>query len=228
VQQMLPRVHALQQVLSDDERARAGTYAFADDARRFVVARGTLRCLLGACLDVAPTGIRFRTGPRGKPALRAVGRPPLHFNVAHSGDAVLIAIARRGPLGVDVERIRADVDTHGIARRFFSPAEIAALDALGPATRRHAFFACWVRKEAYLKARGDGLARPLGAFSVSVEPDAAVVRLSDDAAAAVWSLRSVDAGAGYAAALAVEGPDPPFSLYQATHQDPSADGLGTR
>ncbi len=206
VRQAQPRLGSLWQVLSEDERARATTYAFAVDYLRFVVARGTLRCLLGAYLGAAPAALRFCVGPRGKPALDGGGPAPLHFNVAHSGDVVLIAMARSGPVGVDVERIRDDVEVDAIAARYFAPAERRALTGLPPAAQRHAFFATWVRKEAYVKARGDGLARALQTFTVSVDPAAVVVDLADEelGVAGDWAIRSVAAGADYAAAVAVK------------------------
>jgi 4'-phosphopantetheinyl transferase len=201
---------ALMELLSTDEASRAAGFAVERDQARFVAARAALRMLLGEYARVDPRALRFSYSPHGKPLLASGGGvSTICFNVSHSGELTLIGVALDRAVGVDVERVRNDVDIDVIARRFFSRAEVAALEALAPAARRDAFFACWVRKEAYLKARGDGLSRPLAAFSVSVEPDAPVVRLWDGTreAPSGWSLRPVDAGAGYAAALAIEGHD---------------------
>ncbi|HEV2669469.1 MAG TPA: 4'-phosphopantetheinyl transferase superfamily protein [Gemmatimonadales bacterium] len=133
--------------LSADERARSGRLRFAADRRRFIVARGSLRQLLGRCLDTAPGGIRFAYNAFGKPALSPECGSRLTFNLSHSADLALIAIARDRDVGVDLECIRADFDYAEIARSCFSEEE------LDPQT----FFRYWTRREAYVKARGEGL-----------------------------------------------------------------------
>lgn len=203
-------VAALHAGLDDAEAARASRFHFAHDARRFVVARAILRELLGAYLGVAPAAVRLVYGARDKPALA----PPLdaagvQFNVSHSGEIALYAVGRHRRIGVDVERVRPLDDLAGLAGRNFSRAECAALFALPPARRPAAFFACWTRKEAYVKALGEGLAHPLDAFTVAFADGAParIVDIAGDAdAAARWTLAAVDVGTGYAAAVAVEGP----------------------
>ncbi len=177
-------------VLTEAERARARAFHFPDDRRRFTVARGVLRLLLGRCLDRDPAGVPLATGPHGKPHLAGHA---LHFNVAHSHGVALIALASDRRVGVDVERIRHDLDVLGLAARAFAPPEAAALRALPPRDRTGAFFACWARKEAYVKATGLGLSLPLDAFTVPLAPDAG------------WSVRDLAAAPGYAAAVAAEG-----------------------
>jgi 4'-phosphopantetheinyl transferase len=140
-----------------------------------------------------------------------LSQPDLRFNLAHSGDRVLVAVAWRREVGVDVERLRADLRFDGVARRFFSCAEHAALAQWHGDERVTAFYRCWCRKEAYVKARGDGLMLPLDSFDVAVgragaETASLLLATRPHAGeAAAWDLRAVDVGDGYVAALAVEG-----------------------
>src|SRR5262249_38196538 len=145
----------------------------------------------------------------GKPALAGQGRAGLRFNVAHSEGWALIAVTRGREVGVDLERLRAEVATPEIAARFFSPRECEALQALPGPLRAEAFFRCWTRKEAYLKATGAGLSVALDRFAVTLDPGApaALVEHRDDPDEVKrWSLRELPAPPGFAAALAVEGP----------------------
>jgi 4'-phosphopantetheinyl transferase len=200
----------LRAILTDEETARAARFHFARDARRFVVARATLREVLAAYLGVVPRDVRFAYGPRDKPALA----PPLdasgvQFNVSHSGEIALYAVALHRRVGVDVEQVRALDDLTALARRNFSPAECAALFALPAAQYPLAFFACWTRKEAYIKALGDGLSHPLDAFTVSFAagaPARVVEIAGDPAAAAQWTLAAIDVPPRYAAAVAIDAP----------------------
>jgi 4'-phosphopantetheinyl transferase len=200
----------LEALLADDERARAARFVFERDARRFRVARATLREILGAYLGMAPARLGFVYAAAGKPALAApFAAAGLEFNVSHSGEIALYGVGRHRPLGVDVEQIRPLDDLEALAERNFSAAERRALLALPPGQRASAFFACWTRKEAFIKALGDGLSHPLDAFTVSLaagEPARFVEIRGEVAAAARWTLAAVDVGAGYAAAVAVEGP----------------------
>ncbi len=203
------RVNALKQVLAPDERERADRFVRAEDRTRFIVGRGVLRTILGRYLDLDPRHLQFRYNPFGKPAIEpAAGGELIRFNVSHSGDIVLYAITSGREIGVDVERIRPDFGTEEIAQRFFSGREVATLRGLPASCRLEAFFACWTRKEAYLKARGEGLSRPLDRFDVSLTPGqpAELLHVYDDAAEpAHWSLRALSPGPGHVAALAVEG-----------------------
>ncbi len=199
------QLERLRQALSADERERAARFVFAKDRDRFVAARGILRDILGNYLGQPGGALRFEYGPYGKPALAGEPRG-LRFNVSHSGDLALVAVTRGQEIGIDVEAVRPERADEQLARRFFSPREVAALLALPEAERGAAFFACWTRKEAYIKARGDGLSIPLDAFDVSLAPGeaCALLRASGDDPAR-WALRALDTGPGYAAALAVEG-----------------------
>jgi 4'-phosphopantetheinyl transferase len=200
---------AFEATLDAGERARAARFHFERDRRRWVAARGAMRVLLGRCADLPPERVAFRVGTHGKPALAdAAARGDLRFNLSHAGGLALCALARGAEVGVDVEVVRAAFATDEIARRFFAPAEVAILAALHVEERVEAFFACWTRKEAYLKARGMGLALGLDRFEVSLAPGQPAVLLAtrdEPAEAARWALESLSPGPGYAGALAVEG-----------------------
>ncbi|MFN2384285.1 MAG: 4'-phosphopantetheinyl transferase superfamily protein, partial [Gemmatimonadota bacterium] len=169
--------------------------------------RAALRRILARYLDRPPGSLRIDTAPGGKPHLADSTEPsPVRFNLAHTASLALIAITRHREVGVDVERLRRDVPYDALAARYFAADEIAALRAFEPLDRPAAFFGCWTRKEAFLKARGDGLRVPLAGVTVALAPGPGPVALSiadDPSEAARWSVVSVDAGAGYAAAVAV-------------------------
>lgn len=202
-------VRRLLLTLAPDERGRAGRFHFKRDGDRFVVARGLLRAVLGGYLNVGPEALRFEYGARGKPSLAAEhDADGLRFNLSHSGGVALFAVARGREVGVDVERVSPRVECENIAGRFFSPREVAGLLALPPPRREAAFFDCWTRKEAYIKARGEGLSLPLDAFDVSLapgEPAALLANRLDPAEVSRWSLRGLAPWPGFAAAVAAEG-----------------------
>ena len=199
---------ALAASFSAEERARASRYRFEHDRAHFVARRAMRRAILAAYTGAAPDTLSFRLGPQGKPALAGVA-DALRFNASHSAGLMLLAVTRGRDLGVDLERIRPQL-TAGIAERFFSPLEVAALDALAAEDRAGAFFAGWTRKEAYVKARGDGLALGLEGFAVSLAPgEPARLVQTAEAPSEVqrWRLEALHPAPGYAAALAVEGRD---------------------
>ena len=185
--------------LSGEERERAARFHFERDRGRYSVCRSALRELLAGYLDAAPEEIEFRYGEAGKPEL---AQGSLRFNVSHSHDLALIAVAREWELGVDIERIRTGVEREGIAERFFSPGEAAVLRAMAAEERDEAFFRCWTRKEAYVKARGGGLSIPLDSFDVTLDRERA--ELSRAADAERWRMMTLDTAPGFAAALVVE------------------------
>jgi 4'-phosphopantetheinyl transferase len=196
-------------ILAPDERARADRFHFERDRSRFIRVRVGLRTLLGGYLGIQPADIAFEYGIHGKPALAGGHQSPLKFNVSHSDGVALMAISHGVEVGVDVEAIRPMADANQIAARFFSPRETAELQAL-PAV---SFFTCWTRKEAYLKARGDGLAQQLRAFSVTISPGATPVIVDDEGGEGVnWSIHDLPPLAGYAAALVTRG-SPRFVRY---------------
>jgi len=202
-------VQRLKNVLSEDERDRAERFYFPKDRDHFTVARGVLRVLLARYLDTDPNQLRFSYGSHGKPTLTiASGGDALRFNVSHSSGLALYAFARGREIGIDLERIRMDLDYEQIAARFFSARESTSLAALSTRMKPEAFFARWTLKEAYVKASGKGLSIPLDHFGVSSTPGASAALLSiavDPDEALRWSLRRLAPALGYVAAIAVEG-----------------------
>jgi 4'-phosphopantetheinyl transferase len=203
----------LRALLSRDERERAERFHRDVHRRRFVAAHAALRLILGAYLDLAPDALAFALGEHGKPSLRQPLDPDgarLEFNLSHSGDLALVAVARDHPVGVDVERW-SEVEHLELAERFFSRTERDALRALASVAEQldAGFFAAWTRKEAYLKATGHGISRGLHHFDVTLAPDAAAALLADrlDATAPErWTMRSIVPAEGYSAAVVCASP----------------------
>ena len=202
-----PRLEPLARTLSAGERERARRYHFWSDRDRYVVCRGVLREILSVYLHRPADSFRLEYGAHGKPALAGESeRTGLRFNVARSGGMALYALARGREVGVDLESIRPELATAEIAEQFFSPGEVEALRALHAGEWTAAFFACWTRKEAYVKATGGGLSTGLDTFEVSLAPGAPAALLrAPGAEASRWSLRELTPRPGYIGALAVEG-----------------------
>jgi 4'-phosphopantetheinyl transferase len=205
-------VERFRRLLSDDEHVRANRFHFEIDRQHFIVARGYLRMLISRYQQIPPTEIQFSYSAYGKPQL--VDSPariqPFHFNLAHSGSVAVYAFTQVGQVGVDVELIRPDFTGDEIAERFFSAAECAGLKRLPEEIRHQAFFNCWTRKEALIKAIGSGLSLPLHEFDVTLSPGEPAELLQtrwDESEAARWSLKAIEVGADYAAAVAVAGHD---------------------
>jgi 4'-phosphopantetheinyl transferase len=190
------------ETLDSDEMDRANRFHFEKHRRHFLAGRGFLRELVARYLGTEPAALRFTYGAYGKPALAG-----LRFNMSHSHEVALLAVASEAELGVDVEHIRADFASEDIARRFFSRAEVNVFNALPSEEQVAAFFRCWTRKEAYIKAIGKGLSQPLDKFDVTLAPGEtpALLRADEDDASRWW-FTDIDVGAGYAGALAVERP----------------------
>jgi 4'-phosphopantetheinyl transferase len=206
----ISHVRSLEQTLAADERRRAERLHFEKDRMHFIVARGLLRAILGRYLATDPRTLRFCYSQYGKPALaqEAGSDASLCFNVTHSHGMALYAITRSRAIGIDLEHIRTDIVCEPIAERFFSPYEVSMLRTVPTHMRPEAFFSCWTRKEAYLKARGMGLSLALSQFDVTVAPgeSAALLRTrEEDQDISRWWLRDLSPGFGYVAALAVEG-----------------------
>lgn len=202
-------VQRLRHTLAVDEVVRAARFAFAHDRDHFIMARGMLRTILGRYLQLRPSHLRFRYNPYGKPALMTgASREPLSFNLSHSNGMVLYAVTRQRAVGVDLEEVRAEPVCEHISKRFFTANEHDGLIAVPGPHRQAAFFTCWTRKEAYVKARGDGLSHPLDAFEVTVRPGdpPELLRTADDPAERQrWSLADLDPGHGFVGTLVVEG-----------------------
>lgn len=195
--------------LSSDERDRAARFHFKKDRHHFVAARGRLRAILGRYLNAEPARLSFTYDYYGKPSLAGEwADATLRFNVSHSRAVALYALTEGRAVGVDVESVREEFAGLDIAERFFSRREVEALREVAPEERASAFFDCWTRKEAYIKALGEGLSHPLHLFTVSLTPGRPAALLSTDtdaAEAARWSLLELHPGEGYRAALAVRG-----------------------
>jgi 4'-phosphopantetheinyl transferase len=191
--------------LSPDEVERADRFRFDRHRSAFVLGRAVLRALLARYLRIAPEEASFTYGPKGKPALDNAGE--LRFNVSNSGDLAAYAFTLGCEIGVDVEHRRRLLEIEGIARRFFASDEVTELMRLPDEARPEGFFNCWTRKEAYIKAVGDGLSVPLDSFRVTLEPGvpARMVSLDGSAAAAErWTLHTFTPGPDYAGAIAYE------------------------
>lgn len=200
-------VRILSASLSADEEERAGRFHFQRDRRRFTISRGVLRAVIGQYLGRTPRSIRFSYGEQGKPELAlAMGASPLQFNVAHSHELALIAVTAGAAIGVDVERVRQLDDAGTIAERYFSPRESMIFRQLPEDEREAAFFNCWTRKEAFIKAIGEGLSFPLADFNVSFVPGepARLLSIENDAAEArQWTMQAMIPLPGYTGAVAV-------------------------
>jgi len=175
--------------LSGEERARAERFVFERDRDSFTAAHGILRDVLARYLKCAPGGVNYICGPDGKPAVSSPGsRHPLRFNLSHSHGIAVIAIADGREIGVDVEKIRPEFAGLEIASRYFSVEEVEELRALPASLQAEGFFLCWTRKEAYVKALGEGLRFPLDSFRVSLSPGQPAELYKDDGP--LWRIES--------------------------------------
>jgi 4'-phosphopantetheinyl transferase len=199
----------LRQVLGSDEQTRADRFHFEKDRRYFIAARAGLRKLLGNYLKVDAAEIQLTYNEYGKPSLaESMNNSAINFNLAHSGGLGLYGFSLGGRIGVDLEYVRAQFTGHEIAEQYFSQSEVAELERVPIALRNQAFFNCWTRKEAFIKALGLGLSLPLKEFDVSLAPTAPAALLQtpwSPQEASRWSLTALDVASGYVAVVAVEG-----------------------
>lgn len=205
-----PVTHALypeaQELLSKDEKERMARFRYEPDRHNFLFCRSMLRILLASYLGCPPAELRFAYSAHGKPSLASSSRA-LEFNLSHTEGRVLLAVCLGHRVGVDVERIRRNFAALDIANRFFSEAEKKALRETPEESVHDAFFHCWTRKEAFVKARGDGLSCPLASFDVSITQEDDEVSLTirgESAEAQRWQLWSLNNFPQCAAALAAE------------------------
>jgi 4'-phosphopantetheinyl transferase len=199
-----PHVDELWGLLSAEECDRARRFARRDDAARYVVGHARLRQWLGRRLHVAPQSLRFVENGHGKPMLDAPPSPPC-FNLSHSGDWVLIAIDENHPVGVDVEAIRPNMAAIDDFRGVLAPEEQDWLDRMPAGERAQAFARTWVRKEAYIKAIGEGMSRDLKSIAIVDGPDDGVTLLYDrnpTPTHGAWRLVDVAVDDSHAACLA--------------------------
>lgn len=192
------RLDRLSEILSPEEHTRIAKFRFAKSRRQAVVCRGTLREVLAQYVNGDPAAIRFAYNAHGKPRLPG---SEVRFNLSHSGDWAMLAVSRDREVGIDIQRIDSRFAQEQMPERFFSPHETAQLRALPALLRTEAFFRCWTRKQAYIKARGLGVALALDSFDVTFGPGdpPALARAGN------WSIENLVAPAGYAAAVVAEG-----------------------
>lgn len=205
-------------ILDEAERARARNFRFDRDRLLYRLGRATLRRLLSAYLGIEPADVPLRTGLHGKPELGApFDTPPLHFNVSHSGDLALYAVTRDGPVGIDVEQMRPIPDLQGVAELVLSPLERTTFSSLDTGRRQAFFHEAWARKEAYLKALGDGLMRPPTSIEFGAllgEPGEAIRDREDEAASRRWRVTAWQPEQGYWAALAAPAFTESIALFE--------------
>ena len=204
-----PVLEALLATLSAEEIERADRFHYPGGRENYIVGRGVMRSILGRYLQIEPARLAFAYTSHGKPFLAdGCGTIPIRFNLAHSGRLVVYAVVVGRDVGIDIEKNRPDFAGQRIADRFFSPREAYTLRTLPKEQREEGFLNCWTRKEAYIKARGEGLSFPLDAFDVSLTPGkpAALLATQGDAdEAARWSMFALETEPDYASAVAVQG-----------------------
>ena len=200
---------SVQHLLSDDEISRADRFHFVRDRNHFIAARGLLRTLLSAYLGSESSELQFSYTEKGKPFLKDT-EPNINCNLAHSHGRAIYAFTTGREVGVDLEFIKRGLAGEKIAERFFSANEVGVLKSMPAELRNAAFFNCWTRKEAYIKARGDGLGMPLDEFDVSFrpgEPAALILNHKEPAEVTRWTMQSIPVPSGYVAAVVAEGKD---------------------
>ena len=196
-------------LLSSDEQQRAARFRFPYLTRNFIVDHGRMRLLLSAYTGVAPRDLAFTFNEFGKPEL-ANNPASLRFNLSHTNELSLLALCPDSPVGIDVEAVRPMDDWRDIAQSHFSQSEISALQGTAESDQQNAFFRCWTRKEAFIKAHGRGLSIPLDSFAVSLAREETPALLEckwDPEETKRWQFVSLDLGARFAGALAVRGKD---------------------
>ena len=199
------------EVLSSDEQTRAKRFKFVEHQNRFIAARGMLRHILGTYVHAFPHMLSFELGPHGKPFLSpAINSLQLSFNVTHSHTLALYGVARNRDIGIDVEHERPEIDYTGMVSRIFSKEEAPLFWSLPKTQHQTTFFSCWTQKEAYLKARGEGLIFPLNQVSVRVSPEQPLGVFHIQGApeeTSRWTFRELFPQQGYAGAIVASGQD---------------------
>lgn len=200
------RLEKYWQLLNEQEIQKARAFKFIKDRRCFIIARGALRSLLGSYLHISPGGIEFKYGPYGKPCIQDTRM--INFNISHSRNMILLGFVKKATIGIDIEYTKREVDVKKIAKHFFSKEEISSLAAIDEPYQLGAFYNCWTRKEAFIKALGSGLSFPLDQFVVSLD-DASKARLIetkwDIYEKEKWTLQAIKPEEDYIGAVSVKG-----------------------
>lgn len=203
------QIDLLDQTLSEDEHRRSIRFCFEKDRRRYVAARGLLRILLSRYLGTIAGQIVFEYQKQGKPMVaNDLEGKTIQFNLSHIDELAVYSFALNRPVGIDIENLSRSIDFESVAWQFFSPREVSKLLGVAKPLRKRAFFACWTRKEAFVKATGEGLSRPLDQFDVSLAPgeDACLLEIASCKEEALrWKMADLDVGQGYVGALVVKG-----------------------
>jgi 4'-phosphopantetheinyl transferase len=206
--QQRARVAELWPLLSEEEQVRTSRFQFPEDSDRYILTHGMLRDILLRYRPLLPTPLCISHGPKGQPYLRQPsGGPCLRFSLSHSRSLAVFAITLDHKIGIDVEPASGPADWQAIANRFFSALECQYLFALPETEREHAFLSLWTRKEAYVKARGEGLSLPLDSFSILASPNG-TLHVDDSHNSAVhlpWSFLSLTPDEHHLGALAIQG-----------------------
>ena len=226
-----PYIDTLRKNLIDEESQKAIKFVFEKDRVRYTIARGILREILGSYLSVEPKEVNFSVNKYGKLSIdRKYHQTNLNFNLSHSGDMIVYGVIKDKKIGVDVENIRSTDSCEDIINRFCSGHEICEFNMLPAHIKQRAFFNCWTRKEAYIKALGLGLYYPLEHFSVSLTPGKdAELTYDKNYDISDWSLKEIISNDQYVGAVAVEGKDLDFNIFQweqGEHELPNADRIG--
>jgi len=211
-----PWLESAGKILTPNETRRADRFLRAEHGRRFTVARAALRTLLAGYLDAQPSDLRLEQGPYGKPHLAGEhAESRVQFNVSHSGELAVAAFCFDRPIGVDIEQNHPRPDMLKIAKRFFAAQEVDTLLSIESEYQQDAFYSCWTRKEAYIKARGEGLHHPLKGFQVSLAPEdpPALLHADGQPLDRPWILYDLYPGDGYTGALAAQGPSRRVSCF---------------
>jgi 4'-phosphopantetheinyl transferase len=210
-------IPVFRRLLTPDEKERADRFCFEKDQANFITGRAILRTLLGRYTNQSPADVKFVYNSYGKPLLKKqVQSPLLNFNLSHSGGKVLYAFSRGVPLGIDLEKMKPNIDLVAIAQRFFSPGEVSSLFSLKKSDRAEAFYACWTRKEAFIKAMEMGLSLELDKFDVSLRPGEPARLISikfQNQNTRNWSLYDLKVFPGFKACLAVRSRNIVISYY---------------
>lgn len=211
------RIYNFEKLLSADELKRANRFRFEKDKNHFITGRGLLRIILSRYLDESPAGINFSYHEKGKPYLKDNS---LKFNLAHSGGKAVYALTMNNELGIDLEIMKELPDALDIASRFFSESEVSEFKNVSVENVKTAFFNCWTRKEAFIKAIGEGLSYPLADFSVTLKPGDEPKFLwikNDPDEVNKWSLININAHDNFISSLAIKTSDTRI-VYKELHQ----------